>query len=406
LTDSPLNISISDFTYDLPQDRIALFPLEQREDSKLLVYREGEMNENQFKNIADFLPENTVLIFNTTKVVKARLNFQTKSHHTLEVFCLGPAGNTNDPATAMELKGRVRWLCLVGNLKRWKEEEELVLSTDEIALRATLVSKNTADVELEFNWTPLTLSFYEVIEQLGAIPIPPYLKRQSAEIDTHRYQTIYADKQGSVAAPTAGLHFTEPLMAELKDKGVGIIPITLHVGAGTFKPVKSEKIAGHEMHPEWMDFPIATIQLICDSIEKNSVCVGTTSLRALESIYWMGLKTYLNPEIPFDQLEISQWEVYSLNQHEVNPRLYLNALINWLHKNKLSRLCCRTQILIAPPYELKMAKGIITNFHQPQSTLLLLIAAVVGNDWKKIYAYALEHDFRFLSYGDSSLLLK
>ena len=405
MNSSPLNISISDYTYELPQDRIALFPLEKREDSKLLVYRSGNISESKFKNITEFLPQNSVLIFNTTKVVKARLNFQTKTHHSIELFCLGPAGNANDPETAMAQKGSARWLCLVGNLKRWKEEE-LVLTKGGIELRAILISKNTADVELEFNWTPVTLSFYEVIEKLGAIPIPPYLKRESGETDNLRYQTIYADKQGSVAAPTAGLHFTEPLMVKLKDEGIGVIPVTLHVGAGTFKPVKSLTLSAHEMHHEWMDVSIQTIQLLHDSIEKNIICVGTTSLRTIESLFWMGMKIYLNPSVHFKEVEISQWEVYSLNQHEIEPKASLNALLKWLQKNKLERLCCRTQILIAPPYELKMAKGIITNFHQPQSTLLLLIAAIVGNDWKKIYTYALDHDFRFLSYGDSSLLLK
>jgi S-adenosylmethionine:tRNA ribosyltransferase-isomerase len=401
----PHNISISDFTYDLPVEKIAAFPNAQRDASKLLVYRKGQIQESVFKKLGEFLPAQSLLVFNDTRVVSARLGFKNGKGQAIEVFCLGPAPAGTDPSAAMATKTKVRWLCLVGNLKQWREKE-LVLEKEEIVLKATIVSKHSTDLELEFSWEPEELSFSEVIEALGEVPIPPYLKRASSELDKERYQTVYAHHDGSVAAPTAGLHFTGELLDGLKRSGVETLLITLHVGAGTFKPVKSETLSGHDMHAEWIDLDLETIEMIRSRLSHPVIPVGTTSLRALESLYWMGVKAFHHPHATIQELEIGQWEVYKLNESAPDAEQSLDAMLDWMRRNGLNKLACSTRILIAPPYELKLAKGIITNFHQPQSTLLLIIAAVAGAEWKTIYNYALEHDFRFLSYGDSSLLLK
>lgn len=299
----------------------------------------------------------------------------------------------------------VIWKCLVGNLKKWKDEE-LSTTINGVTLNVKLVEKRAEDVVVEFTWQPNDLCFAEVLEKIGAMPIPPYLKRKSEESDSVRYQTIYAQINGSVAAPTAGLHFTPQVEAQLKQKNIGSLYVTLHVGAGTFKPVKSATLEAHDMHHEWIDVSREVLNALLQSEEKPKIAVGTTSLRMLESLYWMGVKAFYNHEIKLHDLEIAQWDVYNFSEKLIAVSESLQALINWLDKNKLTRLTCKTQILLAPPYKLKLADGIITNFHQPQSTLLLLISCIVGNKWKEIYNYALQNNFRFLSYGDSSLLLK
>ncbi|MBA2613785.1 MAG: S-adenosylmethionine:tRNA ribosyltransferase-isomerase [Bacteroidetes bacterium] len=401
----PSFISITDYTYDLPQEKIANYPLANRDASKLLLYKNGEISETGFKNIADNLEAESVLIFNNTRVVQARLNFLNTKGQAIEVFCLEPFLDDLDITQAMLSTQKVNWKCLVGNLKKWRDEE-LVLTSNDITLKVKLLEKRNEDVVVEFLWEPSNLSFAEVLERTGAMPIPPYLKRKSEELDAERYQTIYAQKNGSVAAPTAGLHFTPEVNEKLKIKNISSVYVTLHVGAGTFKPVKSDTLAGHDMHAEWIDVSKTTIQELQKSETKKKIAVGTTSLRTIESLYWLGAQVFYDPSIPPVDLEIRQWLPYEFSKKEITATESLTALIDWLDKNKLQQLSCKTAILLAPPYQLKLADGIITNFHQPQSTLLLLISCIVGNSWKDIYKYALEHDFRFLSYGDSSLLLK
>ncbi|WP_317898604.1 S-adenosylmethionine:tRNA ribosyltransferase-isomerase [Aurantibacillus circumpalustris] len=401
----PKDISILDFTYDLPNEKIAVYPLKNRDESKLLVYRNNTIEEDVFKNIDTFLDSDTVLVFNTTKVIRARLNFLNFKGQAIEIFCLEPNSLDLELTQAMSAQKKIQWNCLVGNLKRWKDGD-LELKNEGISLFAKLVERRELDVLIEFYWEPQDLHFSEVIEIMGNTPIPPYLKRKSENLDLDRYQTIYANKEGSVAAPTAGLHFTEGVLTAIKKKNIDSLSVTLHVGAGTFKPVKAENMFGHEMHAEWIDVSRESIVKLLEGKEKKIISVGTTSLRTIESLYWMGLKTYYDKDITLKDLEIKQWEAYSLENKRISVELSLNSLLTWMDKRGLSKLVCHTQILIAPPYELKIARGIITNFHQPQSTLLLLISSILGERWREIYTYALDHNFRFLSYGDSSLLLK
>jgi S-adenosylmethionine:tRNA ribosyltransferase-isomerase len=304
----------------------------------------------------------------------------------------------------MATKGSVKWKCLVGNLKKWKDEF-LVLNHEDIELKSKILEKTESYVNIEFHWNNIEFSFAEVLNRVGEIPIPPYLKRETTETDLKRYQTVYAQYKGSVAAPTAGLHFTEAILNELKSANIQQLQVTLHVGAGTFMPVKSEKIGDHIMHAEWIDVDIETIERVLKNCQSPIIPVGTTSFRTVETLYWMGLKAFLNPNSTIQQLEVKQWDAYQLSENEILAEQSLESLLSWMKINNLKKLVCKTQILIAPPYQLKIAKGIITNFHQPKSTLLLLISAIVGNDWKTIYEYALQNNYRFLSYGDSSLLL-
>lgn len=401
---SPSQLNISDFNYDLPESHIPYFPTKNREDAKLLVYKESKIESHSFKNILNQLPQNTVLVFNNTKVIQARLHFKTATNQTIELFCLEPHDCYSDVAIAMATTGLVKWKCLVGNLKKWKDEF-LILNHNGIELKAKILNKTETHVNIEFSWNNQEFSFAEILNTVGAMPIPPYLKREITETDLTRYQTVYAQHKGSVAAPTAGLHFTETILNELKSANILQLHVTLHVGAGTFMPVKSEKIGDHIMHAEWIDVDIETIESVLNNSDFSIITVGTTSFRTIETLYWMGLKAYLNPQATIQQLEIKQWDAYQLAENEISVKQSLSALITWMKLNNLTKLVCKTQILIAPPYQLKIAKGIITNFHQPKSTLLLLISAIVGNDWKTIYEYALKNNYRFLSYGDSSLLL-
>ena len=401
----PSQIAISDYTYDLPQEKIAAYPLENRHASKLLDYKNETIEEFVFRDLTDVLPEHAVLVFNKTRVIQARLHFFTEKSQAIEIFCLEPHEPHEDLTVAMAKQLSCRWNCLVGNLKRWKENE-LILKKGDISLKASIVERFETHVVIDFSWEPKELCFAEVLSALGNMPIPPYLKRKSELKDSERYQTIYAEAEGSVAAPTAGLHFTEEVMQSLDKKGIERLSLTLHVGAGTFKPVKSEKLKDHSMHAEWLEVEKSMIEKLVKCKDKTIVAVGTTSLRSLESLYWMGLKVYLNPESHLEEIEIKQWEVYELEQSSIPLEASLGALLSWMEARSLEKLICQTQILIAPPYQLKVAKGLVTNFHQPQSTLLLLVSAIVGDKWKSIYQYALDHEFRFLSYGDSSLLLK
>ncbi len=398
------NLNINDFNYDLPDSFIPHFPLENREDAKLLVYKEKKIESHFFKNITQQLPKNSVLIFNNTKVIQARLHFKTDVNQTIELFCLEPHDCYSDLAIAMAALGSVKWKCLVGNLRKWKDEF-LVLKLADIELKAKILEKKENHVNIQFYWNKNEMSFAELLSRVGEVPIPPYLSRDTTDTDAERYQTVYALHKGSVAAPTAGLHFTESLLTELKEANIQQLFVTLHVGAGTFMPVKSNKIEEHVMHAEWIDVDLKAIQKLSSNLDKVYIAVGTTSLRTIETIYWMGLKAYLNPQSSIQQLEIQQWDAYQLVEKEISVDKSLQALINWMLNNNLEKLVCKTQILIAPPYKLRLTKGIITNFHQPKSTLLLLISAIVGDNWKTIYNYALNNNYRFLSYGDSSLLL-
>lgn len=405
----PKDISISDFTYHLPEERIAAFPLEERDASKLLVYKDGKITEDIYKNIAEHIPADSLLVFNNTKVIQARILFQKPTGGIIEIFCLEPYEELNGYDVVMNKKGRVKWKCMIGGASKWKEgglSKKLKVNTEtEAEVKAVLVEKLTDAYVVELSWQPAHLAFAEVIALFGDMPLPPYIKRKAAPTDKERYQTIYAKHEGSVAAPTAGLHFTENVFASFKEKNISKAYVTLHVGAGTFKPVKANVLEGHEMHSEWIDVHIETIEQLINSTG-NIFAVGTTSLRTIESLYWMGIKTILNPSITTDSLPIEQWNVYEppLRETDLSASTALESLQQWMKRNQIQRLFTHTQILIAPGYQYKVAKGIITNFHQPQSTLLLLVAAAVGDDWKKIYAYAMKNDFRFLSYGDGSIL--
>jgi S-adenosylmethionine:tRNA ribosyltransferase-isomerase len=405
---NPRELEIKNFTYHLPEDRIAKYPLAERDLSKLLVYRDGKISQDVYRNIDDYIPEGSLLVFNNTKVIRARLFFHNASGAKIEIFCLEPAEENSEMASVMSKTASVRWNCMIGRASKWKEKVLKHEATD-FTLTAELVARTSDAFVVEFKWQPAELTFAEILDRTGMMPIPPYLRRESEEIDFSRYQTLYAKHEGSVAAPTAGLHFTDTVFAKLKAKKISIQEVTLHVGAGTFKPVKSETMQGHEMHAEVIDVKLETIENLLQA-EQNIIAVGTTSLRTLETLYWMGAKAKLKPESSLAELEIAQWDVYDetsqiLKTSEVlSPREALDALMTWMKRNELQRLVCKTQIMIVPPYRLRMVNALITNFHQPNSTLLLLVAAAVGEEWKNIYDYVLDNDFRFLSYGDGSLL--
>ncbi len=401
----PSELAIADFTYDLPDERIAKYPLAKRDASKLLVYKNEQISETIFSQLPTELPNNTLLVFNETRVISARLFFENRNKKRIEVFCLEPADALLTPYQGLTYTARVQWKCMVGHLKSWKEEE-LLLNVQGLELRAKKVGRAGALVIIEFNWQPADLSFAEVLQKCGQLPIPPYLNRATEQSDLQHYQTVYNKKDGSVAAPTAGLHFTAEVFSKLNEKQIELAQLVLHVGAGTFQPVKSEKIAGHEMHAEYLEVTRDLVQRLCGNESRKIISVGTTSLRSLESLYWMGCKAYRNKGASLSDLEVEQWDAYDEHLSGISKSTALQSLLDWMDEKNLSTLICKTRILIAPPYQLKIAGGLITNFHQPQSTLLLLIAAVLGPQWRTIYEYALAHNFRFLSYGDSSLLLK
>lgn len=402
LMPDPRKIAIQDFAYSLPEEKIALHPLPERDASKLLIYKNGELAEDIYRNIANHLPANSLLVFNNTKVINARLRFQKSSGSIIEILCLEPSGLINDYSTAMSKTGSVRWNCFVGGAAKWKEKE-LIIDNGQLTIKALLVEKRTDAYVIEFSWEPANYSFAEVIESVGDIPLPPYIKRATAPEDIERYQTIYAKHDGSVAAPTAGLHFTEKIFQDLSINKIEIGQITLHVGAGTFKPVKSLLMEQHEMHAEWIDVNIETIKKVLSKVDQV-IAVGTTSTRTLETLYWLGVKTILDPAIV--DLDLKQWEVYEspLKDDDIKPELALQALIKWLERRNQAGIFTQTQLLITPGYSFKIVKAIVTNFHQPQSTLLLLVAAATKGRWRDIYNHALQHDFRFLSYGDGNLI--
>ena len=403
---SPEDISINDYNYILPDDKIALFPLEERDQSKLLIYNKGKISESIFENILSYLPERSLLVFNNSKVINARLKFEKKTGSKIEIFCLEPAEEVNEYSKVMNQKGSATWKCFIGGASKWKEEyleKKIHLSDVEIILKARIVSILEEAYNVEFSWQPSQYSFAEIIEEAGDIPLPPYIKRTVEETDNNRYQTIYALNDGSVAAPTAGLHFSQNIFNGFASKKIKKAFVTLHVGAGTFKPVKTAQMKDHEMHSEWIDVNIQTINQIINNREMI-VAVGTTSLRTIETLYWLGVKAYNNPDA--DKLELGQWDVYDdlLLQNNLSVEESLSNLLDWLTMKKQERIFTQTQLLITPGYQFKIVKALVTNFHQPQSTLLLLVAAAIGDKWKKCYSYAMENDFRFLSYGDANLI--
>lgn len=443
------DIKISDFSYELPDERIAKFPVEQRDQSKLLVYEHGHISETRFSHLPEYLPKNALMVFNNTRVIQARLHFRKETGALIEIFLLEPA-EPADYEQVFQTSEACSWLCLVGNQKKWKEgtlSRTLEIKGENVELRATRKGSVGTSQLIEFQWLvenktfPLqgeskgALSFAEILDAIGELPIPPYLNRDTEESDKSTYQTVYSRIKGSVAAPTAGLHFTEEVLKTIENKGITREEVTLHVGAGTFRPVKSETIEGHEMHSEHISVRRQTIENLIRH-GGRAIAVGTTSVRTLESLYYIGRKILLNPQIGEEELAVKQWEPYenrdsrfeirgtrneeggkvneeggtrSEERDTVNCQLStlnsLRAILDWLDRHQLDTLTSATQIIIVPGYEYKIVSHLVTNFHQPQSTLLLLVSAFVGGDWRRIYNYALDHDFRFLSYGDSSLLI-
>lgn len=405
------HIQIKDFNYNLPDERIAKFPLAKRDNSKLLLYRHGEVTEDVFHNIAQYLPKGALMVFNNTKVIQARLHFRKETGALIEVFLLEPYMPA-DYEQMFQTTGHCSWLCMIGNLKKWKEGT-LKRTFDVKGKEVTLVAERKEDVHksyrVDFSWDASDVSWAELLDAVGELPIPPYLNRETQESDKTTYQTVYSKIKGSVAAPTAGLHFTPEVLADIDRHGIDREELTLHVGAGTFKPVKSEEIQDHEMHTEYICVHRQTLDKLIRH-EAKAIAVGTTSVRTLESLYYIGVKLQYNPNATEDELHVNQWEPYDDNRNGkivdgISPCQAIQNILTYLETNHLEALHTSTQIIIAPGFEYKIVKMLVTNFHQPQSTLLLLVSAFVNGDWHKIYDYALSHDFRFLSYGDSSLLI-
>lgn len=399
------HIHIRDYDYPLPDGRIAKFPLAERDSSKLLVYDHGEIGEDTFCNLPAHLPAGALMVFNNTKVIQARIHFRKETGALIEVFLLEPAAPA-DYEQMFQAAGRCSWYCLVGNLKKWKDGRLSRLFSvrgREVCLTVERVGEKHTSQRIDFSWDAADVPFAEILDAIGELPIPPYLNRKTEESDKTTYQTVYSKVKGSVAAPTAGLHFTDRVLASIDARGIEREELTLHVGAGTFKPVKSDDIAGHEMHTEYICVHRRTIERLI-AHNGQAIAVGTTSVRTLESLYYMGLRLSRNPGLTEEQLHIGQWEPYD-TVASLAPVEALRCLLGFLDRHGLSSLHTSTQIMIAPGYDYKIVKMLVTNFHQPQSTLLLLVSAFVHGDWRRIYDYALAHDFRFLSYGDSSLLI-
>ena len=405
MKEDPKHIRISEFNYPLPDERIAKFPLPVRDQSKLLVYRHGEVSEDHFTSLPSYLPAGNLMIFNNTKVIQARLHFRKDTGALIEVFCLEPI-EPNDYVLNFQQTEHAAWLCMIGNLKKWKEgtlKREMTVKGQPITLTATRGECHGTSHWVNFRWNNPEITFADILEVFGELPIPPYLNRDTQESDKETYQTVYSKIKGSVAAPTAGLHFTPRVLEALQEKGIDLEELTLHVGAGTFKPVKSEEIEGHEMHTEYISVNRATIKKLIDH-DGCAVAVGTTSVRTLESLYHIGVTLAENPDATEEELHVRQWQPYE-KYDQIPPVVALQKILGYLDRNGLEALHSSTQIIIAPGYQYKIVKAMVTNFHQPQSTLLLLVSAFVKGNWRTIYDYAQSHDFRFLSYGDSSLLI-
>ena len=397
------NINIAEYDYPLPDERIAKYPLPERDASKLLVLKDNKISEDHFRNIGDYLPEKSVLVFNETKVVRARLQFVKESGAAIEIFCLEPVTGNGDYQLAFSASSPVEWHCLVGNSRRWKEgllTMSLNIRGMAVQLKAERLEKNDAYSLVRFSWEPAEISFADVLEAAGEIPLPPYLHREAEPSDRERYQTVFAKYEGSVAAPTASLHLTKPLIAKLKEMGHTIEEVTLHVGAGTFRPVATDTIGEHEMHSESIIVKRQTIEHLRDNIDRTIIPVGTTSMRTIESVYWIGVML-LEQGFEERNLHVNQWFPYQDRASLPSDKESLEAILKYLDMHHLDALHATTALMIAPSCPIKITKALITNFHQPKSTLLLLVSALIGEKWKEAYQFALEHDFRFLSYGDS-----
>lgn len=405
MNSNPRNIAIADYNYFLPEDRVAQFPLPVRSDSKLLLFKTGEISDRFFYNLPELLDAHDTLFMNKTRVIPARLRFKKSTGAVIEVFCLEPIGSDHQQAMAATVTST--WKCMVGGAKKWKGNERLTCEIPgEHELHAEMIDRTEDAFIIRFTWQPESVTFSTILHEAGKIPLPPYFHREPEESDLNRYQTVFAEKEGSVAAPTAGLHFTDEILNALSSKGVGSNSLTLHVGAGTFKPVSATNIGEHHMHGEVFSISISSLkQLIQDLGKKRIIAVGTTSMRALESLYWIGLKLsedgFPDNHHPF----LEQWEPYE-TKSTLTTEQSLLKILNWCEKHQLHEFTASTSIMIAPGFEFRICGGIITNFHMPQSTLLVLVSAFVGESWRKIYDHALNHDYRFLSYGDSSLLLR
>jgi len=423
-------LNLIDFDYDLPNERIAYTPCQNRADSQLLVWDKQIIVDSQYQNISDFIPAHSTLLFNNSKVIAARIlfdkqvdertatlsnqnkkntdqeeNVQTTRNSAIEIFCLEPSMEYSPVQIAMQATNKVVWNCLVGGAKKWKItflEKVLIHNNKEIHFYAKKISQTEGKFLIEFSWDDVTIIFSEILAIIGQIPLPPYIERNTTEEDKERYQTTYASEEGSVAAPTAGLHFSHELLNKISNNNINLQFLTLHVGAGTFMPVKTEHINDHPMHAEFFEIEKKLIHYL---IENNNrlIAVGTTSLRTIESLYWLGVKIIANPKITATDLHLLQWDAYEVDEKEIPKLEALHAIVNWMERNQLQTLISKTQLMIMPGYRFRMVKGLVTNFHQPKSTLLLIIAAIVGSEWKAIYQHALDHQYRFLSYGDGCL---
>lgn len=401
------DILIEDYNYYLPDERIAKYPLSKRDESQLLIYKKGEIRQDIFKNAVDYLPEKALLVYNNTKVIHARLLFQKTTGATIEIFCLEPL-EPSDYALSLSATTACTWKCLIGNRKKWKEgslQKSIAIGTQTIILKASLLKSERESNHIHFSWDgAANISFAELLTAAGELPIPPYLHRKTEESDKQSYQTIYSKRDGSVAAPTAGLHFTEAVLESFNNKQIQREELTLHIGAGTFQPVKSAKVSEHTMHTELFVVDLQTITNLLQHVG-NIIAVGTTTVRTLESLYQIGLQIINGSSDKTGHFNIGQWDAY-VEKTDISAERALTAILEYLKLHKLQAVQAHTQIIIQPGYEFKIVDAMFTNFHQSKSTLLLLVSAFIGKDWKRIYDYAYEHKFRFLSYGDSCLLLK
>ena len=416
------HIRIDDYNYDLPDERIAKFPLKERDHSKLLVYNKGALSDDVFYNLPQYLPKGALMVFNNTRVIQARMHFRKEIGALIEVFLMEPA-EPADYEQMFQSTVKCSWLCMIGNLKKWKEgplKRDFEIKGQKLTLCATMDRSKTTEKSggtnywVDFEWDNPQINFADILDAVGELPIPPYLNRETEESDKVTYQTVYSKIKGSVAAPTAGLHFTDKVLADLDAHGIVRDEVTLHVGAGTFKPVKTEEIEGHKMHSEYIVVHRHTFEHLLEH-DCKAIAVGTTSVRTLESLYYIGVKLLRNPNATEEDLHVEQWEPYDLPHDEnglvmvngkaVTVRESIQAILDYLNRDHLEALHTSTQIIIAPGYVYKIVKMLVTNFHQPKSTLLLLVSAFLKGDWRKVYDYALSHDFRFLSYGDSNLLM-
>ncbi len=402
-------INIKDFNYFLPKERIAQFPLDKRDESKLIVYRNDKISESTFKHISELLPENSLMIYNETKVIQARLLFEKETGANIEIFCLEPMEPTREIQQAFEQQSGIVWKCLVGNSKKWKSgqlRKPFPYNTKEAILMAERVEQHQSFSLIKFTWEPAGLTFSDILIHSGIIPLPPYLNRKAVEADKYRYQTVYAKTEGSVAAPTAGLHFTDEVFDKLLQKNISFDKVTLHVGAGTFKPVSTSDIREHEMHTEHIYIRKKTIENILQNSDKNIIVVGTTTTRTIESLYWFGVKVLVDGD-KSKSINIEQWDPYNPKYDKNIPaEKSLTAVLKLMNENNMEVISGKTRLIIVPGYKYRIPNILITNFHMPQSTLLLLVSAFIGERWKDVYDYAFKHDFRFLSYGDSCLFFK